>query len=114
MIPVVLDLAWSRAAGRATVAVSGDLDRLTADRLLADVTAVTTEPGVTRVVLDCAELSFCDSHGLAVLLTIHRRTNAAGIALVLDNRQQRLDRLLAITGTAALLTGTTSQARSQS
>lgn len=109
-----LSLTWNRGAGLATVAVDGELDFVTADRLLDEATAVAAEPGVRRIVLDCAQLSFCDSHGLSVLLMLHRRTRAADVALVLDNRRQRLDRLLAITGAAALLTDSTVQARSQS
>lgn len=109
-----LSLTWNRGAGRATVAMDGELDYLTADRLLDEVTAVAAEPGVRRIVLDCAQLTFCDSHGLSVLLMLHRRLTTADVTLVLDNRQKRLDRLLAITGAAALLTDTTVQARSQS
>lgn len=113
--PGVLTLSWSRPEeGTATVGMTGDLDHATADRLLAEVTAEAAVPGTERIVLDCAELVFCDSHGLAVLLMIRRRTTAAGVDLALDDRPARLDRLLAITGTAELLTGAVPQARSQS
>ncbi|GAA4556418.1 STAS domain-containing protein [Pseudonocardia xishanensis] len=111
----VLNLTWARPEpGAAAVAVRGDLAHGTADRLLADVTELAGEAGLTRIVVDCGELAFCDSHGLAVLLMIQRRLSAAGIALDLDNRTVRLDRLFALTGTAALLTGSVPKARSQS
>ncbi|WP_181782107.1 STAS domain-containing protein [Pseudonocardia pini] len=111
----VLNLTWTRPEPDVVaVAVVGDLDLATADRLLGEVTEAATEPGLARVVLRCAELDFCDSHGLAVLLMIQRRLTAAGIGLSLDDRRPRLDRLLTITGTAALLTGETPRAQSQS
>lgn len=113
--PGVLTLSWSRPEeGTAAVAIVGDLDHDTADRLLAEVTGALGEPGTVRIVLDCEGLVFCDSRGLAVLLTIRRRTSAAGLELALDHRHARLDRLLALTGTAELLTGAAPTARSQS
>jgi anti-anti-sigma factor len=111
----VLNLAWSRPeAGTAAVAIVGDLDHDTADRLLAEVTGAAAVAGTERIVLDCAGLEFCDSHGLAMLLMVQRRIAAAGVELALDNRRARLDRLFAITGTAELLTGAVPRVRSQS
>ena len=115
MTPGVLNLSWTRPeTGVAAVAVRGDLSHGTADRLLAEITEVAGEAGLARIVVDCAELEFCDSHGLAVLLMIRRRLSGEMIALALDNRTVRLDRLLALTGTATLLTGPVTKARSQS
>ena len=118
MTPGVLNLSWTRPeTGVAAVAVRGDLSHGTADRLLAEITEVTEvagEAGLARIVVDCAELEFCDSHGLAVLLMIQRRLSGEMIALALDNRTVRLDRLLALTGTATLLAGPVTKARSQS
>jgi anti-anti-sigma factor len=111
--PGVLNLTWSEPEeGTAAVALTGDLDHDTADRLLVEVTDALA--GVDRIVLDCAALEFCDSHGLAVLLMIQRRLSACEVELALDNRRPRLDRLFALTGTAELLTGSVAPARSQS
>ncbi|MEV6782988.1 STAS domain-containing protein [Streptomyces sp. NPDC051098] len=59
---------------------------------------------VTDLRLDCRELELIDSMGLSALLAIHRITSAAGITLHLDNRPDRLQRMLEITGTDEHLT----------
>jgi anti-anti-sigma factor len=106
--PAAAPLHLSTAAEDARtlrVAVRGDLDYDTAEELLEAVDAgLTAYPGTRELRLDCGGLSHCDSMGLSVLLTVHRRTSAAGIRLRLDDRPQPLDRLLDVTGTLEFLT----------
>ncbi|BBF99426.1 MULTISPECIES: STAS domain-containing protein [Pseudonocardia] len=92
--------------GVVRVALSGDLDYETSDELAATADAAlqaAVDPHELR--LDCSELGFCDSYGLAALLMLRRRTAAAGIALHLDHRGNALDRLLHMTSTWEHLTG---------
>jgi anti-anti-sigma factor len=68
---------------------------------------------VREVRLDCGGISFCDSSGLSTLLLVHRAVTGAGGRLYLDNRPRALERLLALTGMTAYLTGETADSRAQ-
>jgi anti-sigma B factor antagonist len=65
--------------------------------LLAEELERTADDDVARVVVDVAELDFCDSSGLAVLMSWHQRCEACGRELVLRSPQPNLVRLLEIT-----------------
>ncbi|WIV54633.1 STAS domain-containing protein [Amycolatopsis nalaikhensis] len=105
--------AWSCPDGvTARVTLDGELEFATAARLPRLVTdRLADHPGVREVRLDCAGIVFCDSSGLSALLRVHRVVTAAGARLHLDNRPPALDRLLALTGTTAYLTGEDGGAR---
>ncbi|MFE1786846.1 MULTISPECIES: STAS domain-containing protein [Streptomyces] len=98
-------LTYSAAQDTVRVELSGDLDHLHADLLLAAVDEVlTVHAGLGHLRLDCAGLSAVDSSGLAALLMVRRRTGGAGADLHLDARTVQLDRLLEVTGTLEYLT----------
>jgi anti-anti-sigma factor len=74
--------------------VSGELDLLTVPQLREALAAVR---GPSRdVVLDCAGLTFIDSSGLGLLLSIARTTNERGASLVLRTASPTVRRLLGI------------------
>ncbi|MEU9167000.1 STAS domain-containing protein [Streptomyces sp. NPDC048420] len=54
-------------------------------------------PGERAVVLDLADVTFCDSAGLNVLLGAHREARTAGVALVLVCVPGTLHRVLEMT-----------------
>ncbi|MGM1062691.1 STAS domain-containing protein [Saccharothrix sp. Mg75] len=87
------------------VVLSGDLSYESGDGLLSTVDAAFAGWQVRHLHLDCADVGFCDSYGLATLLAVQRRAVAAGVTLVLDNRPAGLDRLLHRTNTFHHLTG---------
>ncbi|GAO11552.1 STAS domain-containing protein [Streptomyces lydicamycinicus] len=85
--------------------LTGDLDHTTADELLAlALRQMAAQPDLRALHLNCARVRACDPMGLSVLLALHRRTDAAGIHLHLDDRSPALDRLLTVTGTLGPLT----------
>ncbi|WP_051709114.1 STAS domain-containing protein [Streptomyces sp. NRRL S-350] len=84
------------------VTVSGELDHDTADGLRTAL-ARPLEGGVRRLVVDLADLRFCDSTGLNILLRAHLDTEAAGLRLDLAGPSATLLRLLAITGADTVL-----------
>ncbi|MFE1173056.1 STAS domain-containing protein [Streptomyces sp. NPDC058773] len=85
--------------------LTGDLDRTTADELLAlALRQIAEQPELRDLHLNCARVAACDPMGLSVLLALHRRTTAAGVHLHLDDRPPALDRLLTVTGTLGPLT----------
>ncbi|WP_075973275.1 STAS domain-containing protein [Actinokineospora bangkokensis] len=87
----------------ARVAVDGDLDYDTADRLLREV--VDRLPQLRDLHVDLSALGFCDSYGLSVLLMVRRHVDASSAVLHLDNRPTSLERLLTVTNTLQHLTG---------
>ncbi|MFF3209485.1 STAS domain-containing protein [Streptomyces sp. NPDC002886] len=107
MIPVPGPLRLTRTdtADAVRIELHGDFDYLDADRLLDSVSAVLAGPGTLRDLhLDCTDMAGVDSSGLAVLLMIRRRTDAAGVRLHLDGRPTALERILQVTGTLDYLT----------
>jgi anti-sigma B factor antagonist len=59
--------------------------------------------GVRAVVLDLADVTFCDSAGLNVLLGAHREAQTAGVTLVLACVPGTLQRVLEMTGADQVL-----------
>jgi anti-sigma B factor antagonist len=86
--------------GDDVVRVSGELDIRTCERL-EQLAGELVDNG-HRVVLDLGELTFCDSTGLAVLVRLHKRAEAAGGTLVLRSPVPRVHNLLTLTGLTRL------------
>ncbi|MCP3820670.1 STAS domain-containing protein [Streptomyces sp. A3M-1-3] len=85
------------ADGAVVLALAGELDHDTADPLreaLADGLGV----GADRILVDCAELRFCDSTGLNVLLRGRLAAQDSGIRLELAALQPPVARMFHITG----------------
>ena len=82
---------------------SGELDHHTAE-LLSGPLAAALDAGVTRLVIDCAELEFCDSTGLNVLLGARLRAESAGGQVLLAAMRPMVARVFEITGAEAVFT----------
>jgi anti-anti-sigma factor len=92
-----LSVEAKRGAAETTLVLSGEIDMATAGELRAATTdAVADAPG--RLVLDFADVTFCDSQGLSTLISLHREVAAVGGRLVLVNVGEFMARLLEITG----------------
>lgn len=90
--------------GRSAVfAPAGELDHHTAD-LLSDPLDAALDAGVSRLVIDCSGLEFCDSTGLNVLLSARLRADAAGGAVHLAAMRPTVARVFEITGADAVFT----------
>jgi anti-anti-sigma factor len=109
--PTPLTCTWSTPDSRTgRIVLVGELDYATVEEFLVTITErLETNPALRHVHIDCRDLEFCDSLGLAALLTVRRRVVAAGAALYLDNRRPALDRMLTITGTLEHLAGDAQQ-----
>ena len=86
-----------RAPTETVVALAGEIDMSTVQRLAAAVDDVLAEPPA-RVVLDMAGVTFCDSQGLGTLVVLSRKATLAQSYLVLVNVGAFLIRVLDITG----------------
>ncbi|MGX7828088.1 STAS domain-containing protein [Actinokineospora sp. 24-640] len=76
-----IDVGESRDGGSRVVAVAGELDFATSPRLFDAVAPIAA--GGQGVVLDMAEVTFCDSSGLNALVRLHKAAMAAGGSLCL-------------------------------
>ena len=92
-----LRVSVTRGGDETVVAVIGELDMSTAERLSEAVNAELRE-GQTRIVLDLAELTFCDSLGLGTLVVLSRTAAVQQTYLLLRNPSPFFTRMLDVTG----------------
>ena len=88
----------TRVDDRAVYALSGDIDLVTSEDLLARVRQIAD--GATPLDLDLAGVGFMDSTGLRSLFHLHDIATARGGRLRLLHPSDRIMRLLELTGTA--------------
>jgi anti-anti-sigma factor len=86
------------------LAVSGEIDIATVDRLTAELDAALARR-VPTLVIDLIGVTFMASAGVTALLNAYRQATAAGIPLVVTNCGGAVERILEITGVFKLLTG---------
>ena len=92
-----LRVSVTRGGDETVVAVIGELDMSTAERLSEAVNAELRE-GQNRIVLDLAELTFCDSLGLGTLVVLSRTAAVQQTYLLLRNPSPFFTRMLDVTG----------------
>lgn len=92
-----------RHDGIAVLAVVGELD-LDSEKVLADAIASALGTGSSQLILDCGELSFCDSRGLGLLLTLRQTLDERGGSLVVAAASPQLLRTLELTGADQIIT----------
>ena len=90
-----------RAPTETVVALAGEIDMSTVQRLATAVDEILGGDTPTRVVLDMAGVTFCDSQGLSALIGLNRDVSAGGSRLVFVNVGDFMGRLLDITGLRA-------------
>ncbi|GAA2266543.1 hypothetical protein GCM10010149_03520 [Nonomuraea roseoviolacea subsp. roseoviolacea] len=91
-----LSIGVDRRAGFVLVRLGGEIDRNTWASLARTFTQLLSAER-PRIVVDAAELRFCDSSGLWELISAQRRAEAAGGSLRLIGVHGVLARLLTIT-----------------
>lgn len=79
------------------VAVAGELDLYTAAHIEAELTHLARQTEC-ELLLDLADVTFCDSSGVALFLRMHRRCVAAGVRLRLCHIQRRPARVIRTLG----------------
>ncbi len=92
-----LTISVQRSPSEAVVSLTGEIDLSTAPRLSMVVGELLSE-APARVVLDMADVTFCDSQGLGTLVVLSRKASLAQSCLVLTNVADFLLRVLDITG----------------
>lgn len=87
------------------VSATGDLDMSSAGELGDRLTAAirTSEPGA-RIVVDLADVSFCDSQGIRALMLAHQLAEASGRSFTIRGVTGNVEQVLRIAGVLDLLT----------
>ena len=98
-----LSIAVQRAPDEVVFRLTGEIDVLTVARLSAMVNEVLTDEPPSRIVLDLAGVTFCDSQGLGTLVVLSRKAQHARAVLSLTNVGDFLLRVLDITGLRSAL-----------
>lgn len=97
-----LTIGVQRTTDEVTLSLAGEIDMLTAARLSSVINEVLTN-APSRIVLDLADITFCDSQGLGTLVVLSRKAGRAQSLLVLTNVGDFLLRVLDITGLRSAL-----------
>jgi anti-sigma B factor antagonist len=95
-----LHLTTSRHNGTVTVALSGELDIATTERLRSHLLGLLQEAchGDVAVVLEVSRLSFIDAAGLGVLVSVHNHAQRQRTQLRIAGAPPPMRRLLRMTG----------------
>ncbi|WP_431976926.1 STAS domain-containing protein [Micromonospora haikouensis] len=91
-----------RDGGGACLRLAGELDMSTAPELTAVLDRL-TEQGERHLLVDLAELTFCDSTGIAAFVRGDNRATARGGWLRVTGATGRVERVLRLTGLAEVL-----------
>jgi anti-sigma B factor antagonist len=91
-------------AGGVLLALSGELDVVTAPALEQRLREALSEPGA-HVTLDLSDLEFVDSAGVSVLIKAKQDAESRGRTLVLARATEQVHRVFALVGLADWLTG---------
>jgi anti-sigma B factor antagonist len=95
--PLQIRAEGSADGGRALI-LSGELDLENAEALAAEIAKTEVAPGGS-LTIDLRELAFIDSTGIALLVSVFRRLNAAGSRLrLLPSRTVAVRRVMELTG----------------
>ncbi|WP_459754554.1 STAS domain-containing protein [Streptomyces sennicomposti] len=89
--------------GGIILCVAGDLDHHTGPLLEQALSAIPLRPG-TGLILEVADLEYCDSTGLTLMIKASHRARAADCSFSLAGPREDLMRVLALTGLDAFFT----------
>jgi anti-sigma B factor antagonist len=98
-----LRLSVERGDTETLVVLAGELDMSTVGQL-SDAVTVELEQRPSQIVLDIADVTFCDSLGLGTIVVLSRAAQAQRARLILRNPNPFFTRMLEVTGLSAGLT----------
>ena len=87
-----------RADGDVVLALDGELDLATVERLAATVKLALAEEMPRHLIIDLAGLTFCDSTGIGGFVTAHEAARDAGVPMRLRNADGLVRHTLEVTG----------------
>ena len=98
-----MQVSLTRSGGVLTVAVRGEVDRDTADRLRMGLRHAVSTAGADRLVVDLVAVPLVDAAGVAVLIDVASAASVAEVPLSLRGAQPYVSRILAVSGLSSLL-----------
>jgi anti-sigma B factor antagonist len=101
---VELKVSTRSQGGRIIVSVGGEIDLYTAPRLHGELASVLSAEGPAQIVVDMSGVEFCDSTGMNVLLSAHRRAREQGGDLELAAPRATVRKILQVTGLETVFT----------
>jgi len=97
----MLNITKSVNGTEMVIGLEGKLDTTTAPGFESDLES--SLGGITKLILDLAQLQYCSSAGLRVLLTAQKIMNAQG-SMVLHNTSDDIKEIFDVTGFSDILT----------
>jgi anti-sigma B factor antagonist len=98
----LLSITRSNEDGAVVLALSGELDVITAPDLAQELDALAAE-ACPRVLLELSGLSFVDSAGVSVLVKARHTAEATGRRLILRNPTEQVHQVFSVLGLASWL-----------
>jgi len=92
-----LTLSHQQTEGDAVIALDGELDLASAPDL-AELAGELVRNGADNIIVDAQRLSFCDSSGLRILVSIANELRPTGGRVAIVNPQPVVLRVLELTG----------------
>ena len=81
-----------------TVRITGELDHCSAQSVRRELDALIAEPGVKRLVLDMADMTFMDSSGIGVILGRYRELRERGGSVAVKNLNPQVEKVFTLSG----------------
>ncbi len=81
--------------------ISGELDLETSANF-KDILNKTIDEKMANIIFDCRELTFIDSTGLGIMISIYKRIKEHGHLVSIKNPKKNINKLLNITGLSAV------------
>ena len=101
---VELKVSTRSQGGRIIMSLGGEIDLYTAPRLHGELASVLSAEGPAQIVVDMSGVDFCDSTGMNVLLSAHRRAREQGGDLELAAPRATVRKILQVTGLETVFT----------
>jgi anti-sigma B factor antagonist len=86
------------------LAVTGEIDLATADDLYEAITTSASSPDTTEIVVDLADVTFCDSTGIGALVRARAAANTLDVTVTVSNPRGVVRLSLGVTGVLPVLT----------
>lgn len=105
-VPPAFSVRTADVGDVCTVVLTGEIDLAASTTVNLEFELVLSRQRLPAVVsVDLLDVTFMDSMGIAILLTVQRRATAAGCRFSVASMSPVIARLLQISGVTALLTG---------
>jgi anti-anti-sigma factor len=98
----LLSITRSNQDGSVILALSGELDVISAPELAEELEALAQE-ACPRVLIELSGLSFVDSAGVSVLVKARHAADATGRRLILRNPTEQVHQVFSVLGLASWL-----------